>query len=343
MKTMLKVLAGEPATTPPVWLMRQAGRYLPEYMALRREEPDFIRFCLNSDMTTEATLQPIRRYGFDASILFADILLLPHAAGQRVWFEKDHGPRLAQFDNPADLAGLDWANAAAALEPVYETVSRLSRALPQSTTLIGFAGAPWTVATYMVAGGKDALRWRARTLAWQEPKVMGAILDRLVEASVDYLLRQIKAGAEVIKLFDSWAEALPQPLFDDVIIRPTGEIVKALKAEAPHVPIIGFPRGSAALAGRYAEKTGVDALALDMSQAEPVLVSTLPGGLPLQGGLDPAVLTAGGEGLKSEVSRLVDMMEGRPYIFNLGHGISKDTPPEHVDRMLEYLRREKQA
>ena len=336
-KPLLSVLSGTPSSTPPIWLMRQAGRYLPEYMALRAKEPDFIRFCLNTDLTTEATLQPIRRYGFDASILFADILLLPWAAGQKVWFEKNHGPRLDPL-SPDMLDRLDFAGATTRLSPVYETVRRLRQELPESCTLIGFAGAPWTVATYMLAGGKDPLRWEARLAAWKDAPFVDALLERLAVATADYLMAQIEAGAEVVKLFDSWSDALPETLFRRVVIMPTQRIVESLHKRAPHIPVMGFPRGAAGLSVQYVQQTGVRALALDISQAEHHLVSLLPRDLPLQGGFDPALLTAGGPMMAEEVDRLLALMQDRPYIFNLGHGISKDTPPEHVQELINLIR-----
>jgi uroporphyrinogen decarboxylase len=337
-KKMLRTLAGVVEAVPPIWLMRQAGRYLPEYLALRREEPDFIAFCLNPDLASEATLQPIRRFGLDASILFADILLLPHAAGQKVWFEKDHGPRLELFSDKQQLIRLDWDRAAGELSPVYETVRRLRRDLPQDCTLIGFAGSPWTVSTYMIAGGKDADRWQARTLAWSDPVLLDDLLERLGAATVKYLCAQVEAGADVIQLFESWAEGLPQPLFERVVIRPTQAIVRKLKARFPGLPVIGFPRGCGTLLMDYVQGTGVDAVSLDMSQANAAMLNLLSKDAVLQGGLDPALLATGGPLLAAEITRLLDLMAGRPYVFNLGHGISKETPPEHVEQLIRLIR-----
>lgn len=336
-KNLLRVLAGETLATPPVWLMRQAGRYLPEYRAVRATQPDFIAFCLNPEAATEVTLQPIRRYRFDASIVFADILLIPHAMGQKVWFEKGEGPRLAQMEL-AKLAALSPEGAAERLDPVCETLRRLSKALPDTCTLIGFAGAPWTVATYMIEGAGSKDRWKARTAAWSEPALMGQLLTNLADATADYLIAQAKAGAEVLKIFESWAEGLPAPLFERVVIRPTRRIVEKVKAVGISAPIIGFPKGAGPHYVRYAAETGIDAIATDHGLDTEWAVANLPCEMPVQGQLDPAVLKAGGEVLRSETQRLLDVWGGRPYVFNLGHGINPDVPPEHVDALLAHIR-----
>ena len=336
-KNVLRVLAGETLATPPVWLMRQAGRYLPEYRAVRATQPDFIAFCLNPEAATEVTLQPIRRYGFDASIVFADILLIPHAMGQKVWFEKGEGPRLAQMEL-AKLAALSPEDAAERLDPVCETLRRLSKALPSDCTLIGFAGAPWTVATYMIEGAGSKDRWKARTAAWSDPERMDALLANVADATADYLIAQAKAGAEVLKIFESWAEGLPAPLFERVVIRPTRQIVEKVKATGITAPIIGFPKGAGPHYVRYAAETGIDAIATDHGLDTEWAVANLPCEMPVQGQLDPAVLKAGGEVLRSETQRLLDAWGGRPYVFNLGHGINPDVPPEHVDALLAHIR-----
>ncbi|MCC5982008.1 MAG: uroporphyrinogen decarboxylase [Oceanicaulis sp.] len=336
-KPLLRVLAGETLATPPVWLMRQAGRYLPEYREVRAKQSDFIAFCLNPEAATEVTLQPIRRYGFDASIVFADILLIPHAMGQKVWFEKGEGPRLTQMEL-AKLAALSPDGAAERLDPVCETLRRLSKALPGDCTLIGFAGAPWTVATYMIEGAGSKDRWKARTAAWSEPGLMDQLLANLADATADYLIAQAKAGAEVLKIFESWAEGLPAPLFERVVIRPTRRIVETVKAAGITAPIIGFPKGAGPHYVRYAAETGIDAIATDHGLDTDWAVTNLPRGMPVQGQLDPAVLKAGGEALRSETQRLLDAWGGRPYVFNLGHGINPDVPPEHVDALLAYIR-----
>lgn len=336
-RPLLKVLAGETLKTPPVWLMRQAGRYLPEYRAVRAPQPDFIAFCLNPQAAAEVTLQPIRRYGFDASIVFADILLIPHAMGQKVWFEKGEGPRLAPM-NIGALAGLSPEGAADRLSAVCETLRLVRAGLPESCTLIGFAGAPWTVATYMIEGGGSKDRWKARTAAWSEPQTTDRLLANLADATADYLVAQAKAGADVLKIFESWAEGLPAPLFDRVVIAPTRRIVNRVRAAGITAPIIGFPKGAGPHYVRYAAETGIDAIATDHGLDTGWAVNNLPHSMPVQGQLDPAVLKAGGAALKSEVSRLLDAWGGRPYVFNLGHGINPDVPPEHVTELLAHIR-----
>ena len=336
-RALLKVLGGETLKTPPVWLMRQGGRYLPEYRAVRAQQPDFIAFCLSPEAAAEVTLQPIRRYGFDASIVFADILLIPHAMGQKVWFEKGEGPRLAPMSLEA-LAALGPQGAADRLSPVCETLKRVRAGLPDSCTLIGFAGAPWTVATYMIEGGGSKDRWKARTAAWSEPETFDRLLANLADATADYLIAQAKAGADVLKIFESWAEGLPAPLFNRVVIAPTRRIVERVRAAGITAPVIGFPKGAGPHYVRYAGETGIDAIATDHGLDTEWAVANLPRSMPVQGQLDPAVLKAGGEALKSEVSRLLDAWRGRPYVFNLGHGINPDVPPEHVSELLALIR-----
>lgn len=336
-RPLLQVLAGETLSPPPVWLMRQAGRYLPEYRAVRAQQPDFVAFCLNPEAAAEVTLQPIRRYGFDASIVFADILLIPHAMGQKVWFEKGEGPRLAPMSLEA-LAGLSPDGAATRLSAVSETLRRVRAGLPESCTLIGFAGAPWTVATYMIEGAGSKDRWKARTAAWSEPQIMDRLLANLADATADYLVAQARAGADVLKIFESWAEGLPAPLFDRVVIAPTRRIVNRVRAAGIAAPIIGFPKGAGPHYVRYAAETGIDAIATDHGLDTHWAVKNLPATMPVQGQLDPAVLKAGGAALKSEVSRLLDAWGGRPYVFNLGHGINPDVPPEHVTELLAHIR-----
>ncbi|WP_429912807.1 uroporphyrinogen decarboxylase [Glycocaulis sp.] len=336
-RALLKVLGGETLKTPPVWLMRQAGRYLPEYRAVRAQQPDFIAFCLNPQAAAEVTLQPIRRYGFDASIVFADILLIPNAMGQKVWFEKGEGPRLAAMNLEA-LAGLSPEGAATRLSAVCETLKLVRAGLPDSCTLIGFAGAPWTVATYMIEGGGSKDRWKARTAAWSEPETFDRLLANLADATADYLIAQAKAGADVLKLFESWAEGLPAPLFNRVVIAPTRRIIERVRAAGITAPIIGFPKGAGPHYVRYAAETGIDAIATDHGLDTDWAVANLPRSMPVQGQLDPAVLKAGGEALRCEVSRLLDAWGGRPYVFNLGHGINPDVPPEHVSELLAHIR-----
>lgn len=331
---LIDALSGLALSPPPMWLMRQAGRYLPEYRELRAKTDGFLDFCLRPDMAAEATLQPLNRFDIDAAILFADILLIPYAVGAGVHFVQGEGPRMTPQTTRADIEALNWDGAVERLAPVYETVERVRAQLAPDKALIGFAGGVWTVATYMVGGGKDPDRWSARTLAWREPETFNLLLDRLVETTIGYLVAQANAGANVLKLFDSWSESLPEPLFDRVVIRPTKRIVDGVRHAGIDVPIIGFPRGSGLLAVRYARETGVSALALDMTQANDDMVAALPKNLPLQGGYDPALLMAGGPAFEDEVARLLKVFAGRPYIFNLGHGINLATPIEHVERLV---------
>lgn len=333
----LRALAGETVSPPPIWLMRQAGRYLPEYREVRAKQPDFIAFCLNPEAAAEVTLQPIRRYGFDASIVFADILLIPYGLGQKVWFEKGEGPKLEPLALD-DLGSLSVGRSETVLKPVSETIARVRAGLPDSCSLIGFAGSPWTVATYMIEGGGSKDRFKARALAWSDPDRFDALLDILVEASARYLKAQADAGANALKLFDSWADGLPDPLFDRVIIRPTKAIIDRLRQMGVTQPVIGFPRGAGPQAIRYAEQTGIAALALDHGVDTDWARGAVPGSVTVQGQLDPAVLHAGGAALDAEVDRLLSAWAGRPYVFNLGHGIHLDTPPENVTRLIERVR-----
>ncbi len=336
-KPMLAVLSGETRTPPPVWLMRQAGRYLDEYREVRSRAKNFIDFCFSPDLAAEVTLQPIRRFGFDAAILFADILLIPIALGRKVWFVTGEGPRLEPFD-PLAFETPTPERAREVLAPVGETLRRVAPELPDETTLIGFAGAPWTVATYMVEGGGSKDRFSARVAAWQHPEAFDGMLDRIADATAEYLVMQAEAGAEVLKIFDSWAEGLPEPLFERVVIRPTRRIVDTVRAAGVTVPIIGFPRGAGAFYARYARETGVTAVALDTGMDPAWAQSMLPEGMPVQGHLDPAALRAGGAALRSETQRLLDSWSGRPHIFNLGHGITPDVPVAHVHELLACIR-----
>jgi uroporphyrinogen decarboxylase len=336
-KPFLAALAGETLTPPPVWLMRQAGRYLPEYREVRAQQPDFINFCLNPEAAAEVTLQPIRRYGFDAAIVFADILLIPYGLGQKTWFEKGEGPKLTPLTR-AMQDSLDIGRAREVLKPVSETLSRVKAELPDETALIGFCGSPWTVATYMIEGGGSKDRFETRALAWSDPERFDALMDILVESSALYLADQAAAGADALKLFDSWADGLPDPLFDRVVIEPTRKIVARLRELGVTVPVIGFPRGAGPQAVRYAQKTGVTALALDHGVDTGWAMEAFPKTLPLQGQLDPAVLRAGGAVLDAEVDRLLSTWGGRPYVFNLGHGIHLNTPPENVAQLLRRIR-----
>jgi len=336
-KPLLAVLGGETRTPPPVWLMRQAGRYLDEYREVRSRAKNFIDFCFSPDLAAEVTLQPIRRFGFDGAILFADILLIPIALGRKVWFVTGEGPKLEPFD-PLKFEELTPERTEEVLAPIGETLQRVAPELPGETTLIGFPGAPWTVATYMVEGGGSKDRFSARVAAWQHPEAFDAMLDRIADATARYLVMQAKAGAEVLKIFDSWAEGLPEPLFERVVIRPTRRIVEAVRAAGVDLPIIGFPRGAGAFYARYARETGITAIALDTGMDPAWAQSMLPEGMPVQGHLDPAALRAGGKALQSETQRLLDAWSGRPHIFNLGHGITPDVPVAHVHELLACIR-----
>jgi uroporphyrinogen decarboxylase len=318
--------------------MRQAGRYLPEYRALRANAKNFIDFCLNPELAVEVTLQPIRRFGMDAAILFADILLIPHALGQKVEFLEGEGPRLEPIRDAAALAKLSDVRAADVLAPVMQTVKGVRAALPPKVGLIGFAGAPWTVATYMIEGRGKTDYENCRRMMWGEPKIFAALMDMLVEATAAYLNAQAEAGAEVLKLFDSWAGAVPAPLFDAAVIEPTSRIVQAVKARHPNIPIIGLPRGAGSHVARYAAKTGVDAVAIDHMTDLASISAALPAGVVPQGNLDPMLLMIGGAPMDAEARRILDAMKGKPFIFNLGHGVLQHTPPDHLARLVELVK-----
>ncbi|MBO9402333.1 uroporphyrinogen decarboxylase [Shimia sp. R9_3] len=338
-KTILRALAGETLDTPPIWMMRQAGRYLPEYRATRAQAGDFLSLCYNSKLAAEVTLQPIRRYGFDASILFADILLLPQALGADLWFVTGEGPRLSTIENQADFDRLKPASEIhETLDPVYETVRILRRELPKETTLIGFAGAPWTVATYMVAGRGTPDQGPAHKLKDENPELFQAIIDRLTEGTIDYLSKQIEAGAEVVKLFDSWAGSLKGADFDRYALEPAKKIIAELKAKHPDVPIIAFPRGAGERYVGFAKATGADCVALDDGvtpewAAEHVQVDGC-----VQGNLKSSHMVTGGQSLVDETRKIVDAFSKGPHIFNLGHGITPDADPENVQLMIDTLR-----
>jgi uroporphyrinogen decarboxylase len=318
--------------------MRQAGRYLPEYRDIRARVGGFLELCYTPEMAVEVTLQPIRRYGFDAAILFSDILVVPDALGQPVRFEEGEGPRLDPIEGAAGLARLSADAMHDHLAPVYETVRGLSEALPKEVTLIGFAGAPWTVATYMVEGGSS--RDFARTRAWSltDPEGFGRLIDLVTSATAEYLCRQVEMGAEVLQLFDSWAGVLPDDAFQRWVIEPNARIVSAVKARFPELPVIGFPRGAGVIYERYIEQTGVDAVSLDTTVPLSWAAETLQPKATLQGNLDPQVLLAGGEALDRRAREIVETLGRGPFIFNLGHGIIKETPPEHVTQLLRAVR-----
>ena len=338
-KTILRALRGETLPTPPVWMMRQAGRYLPEYRATRAQAGDFLKLCYNPELAAEVTLQPIRRYGFDAAILFADILLLPQALGADLWFETGEGPRLSTITDMAGVKALRPRDAIHdTLSPIYETVRILTRELPRDTTLIGFAGAPWTVATYMIAGRGTPDQGPAHRLKAEDRATFTALIDLLTEATVDYLSAQVEAGAEVVKIFDSWAGSLKGQDFHDFALDPARRIIAALKARHPGLPIIAFPREAGEGYVGFARATGADCVALDNSvtpewAAEKVQVDGC-----VQGNLASHHMVTGGQALVDETRRIVEAFKGGPHIFNLGHGITPDADPENVTLMLDTIR-----
>jgi uroporphyrinogen decarboxylase len=329
---LLRVLAGETLERPPIWFMRQAGRSLPEYLALRTRAKDFIAFCLNPEMAAEATLQPMRRFPMDAAIVFADILLIPLALGQEVWFEAGEGPRLGALP-PIEALRDAVEGSTAKLANVGETLSRVRSDLEPERTLIGFAGAPWTVATYMLEG-RGSQREAARAYAYAQPEALDALLDVLVDATARYLIMQAHAGAQVLKLFESWAENLAEDVFERIVIGPHARIIAQVRAAGVTAPFIGFPRGAGALVENYAAKVPVAAVALD-TQASAMMGRRIQGdGKAIQGALDNLLLREGGRALDARVETLLEQWSGGPYIFNLGHGVMPDTPIEHIARVV---------
>ncbi len=335
-KAVLRALGGEAVWPPPVWLMRQAGRYLPEYRAIRAQAGDFVTLCTTPRMAAEVTLQPLRRFGMDAAILFSDILLVPWALGQLLRFAEGEGPLLEPIRDAAGVAALRPNGLLDRLAPVLETVARV-RAEVGDATLIGFAGAPWTVACYMVEGAGSKEFATVRAMAYREPDLFAALMDRLVEATAAFLCAQIAAGAETVMLFDSWAGVLPAAGFRAHVIEPTAEIVQRVRGEHPTIPIIGFPRLAGTQVAEYVDLTGVDAVAID-TQADAAHWSARLGRTPVQGNLDPIALLAGGEAQRLSTETVLDAARGRPWIFNLGHGILPATPPEHVTDLLATVR-----
>jgi uroporphyrinogen decarboxylase len=335
-KLLLRVLRGERLKRPPWWLMRQAGRYLPEYRALRAQAPDFVAFCLNPALAAEATLQPVRRFGMDAAILFADILLVPQALGQKLSYA-DEGPVLEPIEEATGIRQLRLEQVASRLEPVCETVRRCRASLPSETALIGFAGSPWTVATYMVEGGGSRDFQRVKGWAYRDPAGFQALIDLLTEATITYLSAQIAAGAEAVQLFDSWAGVLPEEGFERWVIEPTKRITTVLRERFPAVPVIGFPRGAGLLYERYVLESGVNAVGLDTVVPKSFACERLQSRLAVQGNLDPVSLIAGGEALERAVRELRAALGGGPYVFNLGHGVLPQTPPENVATLARLL------
>ena len=338
-KTILKALAGEVQDVPPIWMMRQAGRYLPEYRATRAEAGDFLSLCYNSDLATEVTLQPIRRYGFDAAILFADILLVPQALGADLWFVTGEGPRLSTITQQTDFDVLKGPeDIHETLAPIYQTVRNLSTALPSETTLIGFAGAPWTVATYMIAGRGTPDQGPAHALKAENRPLFEALMDRLTEATIIYLSAQIDAGAEVVKVFDSWAGSLKGQDFEDFAVAPTKRIISALKEKHPDIPIIAFPREAGDGYIGFHGKTGADCVAIDNSVSPEWAAEHVQKDGCVQGNLASSHMVTGGEDLVRETRHVVEAFKNGPHIFNLGHGITPDADPDNVQLMIDTVR-----
>lgn len=336
-KPLLQVLEGHAQDIPPVWMMRQAGRYLPEYREVRAKAGGFLDLCFNPELAAEVTLQPIRRFNFDAAILFSDILVVPLALGRNVEFLVGEGPKLEPMKDAASLSGLRERVDHDVLAPIYETVRRVKSSLPDNTALIGFCGAPWTVATYMVAGEGTSDQGPARLFAYRDPENFKRIIDRLVQGSIEYLVAQLKAGADCVQIFDTWAGILPPEQFDRWCMEPTERIVTGVRAQVPGAKIIGFPRGAGAMALPYVEITGVDAIGLDWMFPRSLAHDILQPRVPIQGNVDPLALLAGGAALDREVEDVLTMAD-RPLIFNLGHGILPETPIAHVEQMLKRVR-----
>ena len=335
-RRILDVLRGETVFPPPVWMMRQAGRYLPEYKETRKQAGSFLDLCYNPDLAVEVTLQPIRRFGFDASILFSDILVIPHALGRDLRFEEGRGPLMTPID-ASGIARLDTAGVADHLAPVYETVRRLRKALPDETTLLGFCGAPWTVATYMIAGHGTPDQAPARLFAHRQPEAFASLIDLLADCSVDHLVRQIDAGADAVQIFDSWAGVLDEPSFERWCVKPVARMVARVRETHPDVPIIGFPKGAGAHYAGYRRHTGVTALGLDWTVPMGTARRLQAEGA-VQGNLDPLRLVAGGDALLEGVDTIMAGLRDGPFVFNLGHGITPETPIAHVEAMLKRIR-----
>jgi uroporphyrinogen decarboxylase len=337
-KPLLNVLSSQRETPPPVWMMRQAGRYLPEYRAVREKAGGFLDLCFNPEFAADVTLQPVRRFGFDAAILFSDILVIPLALGRKLWFVEGEGPRLEPLADAKAAMALREDVDQKLLSPIYETVRRVKTELDAKTTLIGFCGAPWTVATYMVAGQGTPDQAPAKNLAAQAPDAFQYIIDCLVDASVDYLERQLEAGADTVQIFDTWAGSLAAPDFERWCVQPTKRLIAKLRARRPGTKVIGFPRGAGKNIPRYVEETGVNAVSLESDIDRTFAREQIQTRVPVQGNVDPLILRAGGAALDREVDDVLKAFSERPFIFNLGHGILPDTPIAHVEQMLKRVR-----
>jgi uroporphyrinogen decarboxylase len=337
-KPLLCTLAGEHSVVPPIWLMRQAGRYLPEYRAIRQKIDSFLDLCFNPQLAAEVTLQPIRRFGFDAAILFSDILVVPHALGQYVTFEGGEGPRLDALKDPSALDRLQTDVDHAKLAPVYETIARVKQELPPAVALLGFCGAPWTVATYMIAGCGTADQFPARLFAYRYPEAFTKLMDVLVRASASYLIRQFAAGVDAVQIFDTWAGVLPADEFYKWCIEPCARIIAAVRARVPNARIIGFPRGAGTELGRYLAAVSVDAIGLDWMIELEFARDQIQKQRPIQGNLDPLALLVGGAALDGAIDAILAAFGSGPFIFNLGHGVLPDTPIAHVERLIARVR-----
>ena len=334
---LLRVLGGEAVWPPPVWLMRQAGRYLPEYRSVRATAGDFISLCLSPALAAEVTLQPVRRFGMDAAILFSDILMLPYGLGWGLRFAEGEGPVLPRITTRAEVDGLDLDGLLERTAPIFETVRLVRVGLPETVPLIGFAGSPFTVSCYMVEGGGSKEFARVRTMAWTDAALFDALIDRITDATIRYLDAQARAGAQVLMLFDSWAGVLPPSLFARHVVAPTRRIVATLRESWPQIPIIGFPRLAGTMLGAYVA-TGVNAVGIDTATDPAVAARMVPGTVAMQGNLDPLALLGGGAALRDEVGSILGALRGRPHIFNLGHGIVPQTPVEHVAQLIDIIR-----
>ncbi len=337
-KPLLRALSGEHSVIPPIWLMRQAGRYLPEYRAIREKTNNFLDLCFNPKLAADVTLQPIRRFGFDAAIMFSDILVVPHALGQHVTFEAGEGPRLDALKDPAALKRLRTEIYHTKLAAVYETIARVKPELPSSVALLGFCGAPWTLATYMIAGCGTPDQAPARLFAYREPEAFAKLIDILTEASVSYLVQQFSAGVDAVQIFDTWAGVLPAGEFRKWCIEPAARIVASVREHFPAARIIGFPRGAGTELQRYLDAVPVDAVGLDWMTELQFARDYIQPVRTVQGNLDPLVLLAGGAALDRGVDAILEAFGRHPFIFNLGHGILPDTPIAHVERLIARVR-----